>query len=295
MMPDAPDKKNDQSVQAALGWAIEQLKDSSATGRLDADCLLADLLDKNRTWLFTWPDHMLTAEQWQAFQTVVAQRRKGEPVAYLLGYREFWGLNLKVSPDTLIPRPDTEDLVAKALALLPDQPATVADLGTGTGAIALALASERSNWQVTACDFNAGAVALAEENRQLLGFDHVRVIPSDWCQALEADYYDLIVSNPPYIEENDPHLTQGDVRFEPLSALTSGQDGLDDIRLITEQAKRCLKTGAWLLFEHGYNQGDAVRRVMSDAGYTEVKTYPDLAGIDRITLGCFSLNKGNSV
>ncbi|WP_245543184.1 peptide chain release factor N(5)-glutamine methyltransferase [Oceanospirillum maris] len=296
MMPDAPDKKNDQSVQAALGWAIEQLKDSSATGRLDADCLLADLLDKNRTWLFTWPDHMLTAEQWQAFQTVVARRRKGEPVAYLLGYREFWGLNLKVSPDTLIPRPDTEDLVAKALALLPDQPATVADLGTGTGAIALALASERSNWQVTACDFNAGAVALAEENRQLLGFDHVRVIPSDWCQALEADYYDLIVSNPPYIEENDPHLTQGDVRFEPLSALTSGQDGLDDIRLITEQAKRCLKkTGAWLLFEHGYNQGDAVRRVMSDAGYTEVKTYPDLAGIDRITLGCFSLNKGNSV
>jgi release factor glutamine methyltransferase len=295
MMPDAPDKKNDQSVQAALGWAIEQLKDSSATGRLDADCLLADLLDKNRTWLFTWPDHMLTAEQWQAFQTVVARRRKGEPVAYLLGYREFWGLNLKVSPDTLIPRPDTEDLVAKALALLPNQPATVADLGTGTGAIALALASERSNWQVTACDFNAGAVALAEENRQLLGFDHVRVIPSDWCQALEADYYDLIVSNPPYIEENDPHLTQGDVRFEPLSALTSGQDGLDDIRLITEQAKRCLKTGAWLLFEHGYNQGDAVRRVMSDAGYTEVKTYPDLAGIDRITLGCFSLNKGNSV
>ena len=295
MMPDAPDKKNDQSVQAALGWAIEQLKDSSATGRLDADCLLADLLDKNRTWLFTWPDHMLTAEQWQAFQTVVARRRKGEPVAYLLGYREFWGLSLKVSPDTLIPRPDTEDLVAKALALLPNQPATVADLGTGTGAIALALASERSNWQVTACDFNAGAVALAEENRQLLGFDHVRVIPSDWCQALEADYYDLIVSNPPYIEENDPHLTQGDVRFEPLSALTSGQDGLDDIRLITEQAKRCLKTGAWLLFEHGYNQGDAVRRVMSDAGYTEVKTYPDLAGIDRITLGCFSLNKGNSV
>lgn len=295
MMPDAPDKKNDQSVQAALSWASDQLKDSSATVRLDADCLLADLLGKSRTWLFTWPDHILTAEQWQAFQAVVARRRKGEPVAYLLGYREFWGLNLKVSPDTLIPRPDTEDLVAKVLALLPDQPATVADLGTGTGAIALALASERPNWQITACDFNAGAVVLAEENRQLLGFDHVRVIPSDWCQALETDYYDLIVSNPPYIEENDPHLTQGDVRFEPLSALISGQDGLDDIRLITEQAKRCLKTGAWLLFEHGYNQGDAVRHVMSDAGYTSVKTCPDLAGIDRITLGCFSLNKGNSV
>lgn len=282
--PDASVLPEQPDVQTALNWAVQQLT-LSETARLDSECLLAECVGQNRTWLFTWPDRTLTDAQWQRFQALIADRATGQPVAYLLGYREFWGLSLKVSPDTLIPRPDTEDLVAKVLELMPQPKATIADLGTGTGAIALALASEKPDWQITACDFNPGAVALAEENRKALGFDHVTVMPSDWCQALADQHYDLIVSNPPYIEDNDPHLSQGDVRFEPLSALTSGADGLDDIRLISEQAKRCLKAGGWLIFEHGYNQGQAVQSVMAAAGYQQVQTCQDLAGVDRMTLG----------
>lgn len=274
-------------VQTALNWAVSQLT-ASATARLDSECLLAECVGQNRTWLFTWSDKVLTEEQWQRFQALIAERATGQPVAYLLGYREFWGLSLKVSPDTLIPRPDTEDLVAKVLELMPQAEAKVADLGTGTGAIALALASEKPGWQITACDFNPGAVALAEENRKTLGFNQVRVLQSDWCQALEADAianggFDLIASNPPYIEDDDPHLSQGDVRFEPLSALTSGADGLDDIRVITQQAKTCLKSGGWLIFEHGYNQGEAVRNILTTAGYLSAQTGQDMAGVDRIS------------
>ena len=282
--------ENLPDVQTALNWAAGQLTDSD-TARLDSECLLAECVGQNRTWLFTWPDKTLTDKQWQRFQTLIAERATGQPVAYLLGFREFWGLSLKVSPDTLIPRPDTEDLVAKVLELLPQEQARVADLGTGTGAIALALASEKPHWQITACDFNPGAVALAEANRKALGFEQVRVLQSDWCQALmpecaQAERFDLIASNPPYIEDNDPHLSQGDVRFEPLSALTSGADGLDDIRRIAREAKNCLKPGGWLVLEHGYNQGAAVRTVLEQAGYQQVHTCQDLAGQDRITLAC---------
>lgn len=274
-------------VQTALNWAVSQLT-ASDTARLDSECLLAECVGQNRTWLFTWSDKLLTEEQWQRFQALIAERATGQPVAYLLGYREFWGLTLKVSPDTLIPRPDTEDLVAKVLELMPLAEAKVADLGTGTGAIALALASEKPGWQITACDFNPGAVALAEKNRQTLGFNQVTVLQSDWCQALEADAvtnggFDLIASNPPYIEDDDPHLSQGDVRFEPLSALTSGADGLDDIRVITQQAKTCLKSGGWLVFEHGYNQGEAVRNILTAAGYLSAQTGQDMAGVDRFS------------
>lgn len=280
-------------VQTALNWAVAELSETTDTARLDSECLLAECVAQNRTWLFTWPDKSLMAEQWQRFQALVGQRKAGQPIAYLLGYREFWGLTLKVSPDTLIPRPDTEDLVAKVLELLPQDQARVADLGTGTGAIALALASEKPYWQITACDFNPGAVALAEANRKALGFDRVRVLQSDWCQALQTDCeqnggFDLIASNPPYIEEDDPHLSRGDVRFEPLSALTSGTDGMDDIRLISGQAKPCLQVGGWLVFEHGYRQGAAVREILQAAGYQKVTTCQDLAGQDRITLGQWS-------
>ncbi|WP_417598252.1 peptide chain release factor N(5)-glutamine methyltransferase [Oceanospirillum sp.] len=274
-------------VQTALDWAVEALA-ASDTARLDSECLLADCVRQSRTWLFTWPDKILKDEQWRRFEQLVERRKTGEPVAYLLGYREFWGLTLKVSPDTLIPRPDTEDLVAKVLELMPQAEAKVADLGTGTGAIALALASERPNWQITACDFNPGAVTLAEVNRKTLGFEQVTVLQSDWCQALETDAvasggFDLIASNPPYIEDDDPHLSQGDVRFEPLSALTSGSDGLDDIRLITQQAAGCLRPGGWLIFEHGYNQASAVRGILSAAGYQNAQTALDLAGVDRMS------------
>jgi release factor glutamine methyltransferase len=278
-------------VQQALVRACDTLnkaKQVSDTLRLDAELLLAHVMEKDRTWLYTWSDKSLTLEQWQKYQALIAERSIGQPVAYLIGYREFWGLELKVSPDTLIPRADTETLVEVVLDLLPQPEATVADLGTGTGAIALALASEKPRWDISACDFQAGAVALAEDNRQNLGFDHVKVFQSDWCQALKDSHYDLIVSNPPYIEAADPHLKQGDVRFEPLSALTSGDDGLEDIREICRQTRLCLKSSGWLVLEHGYNQAESVQQIMLEHGFEQVRSVKDLAGQDRVTLGCTS-------
>jgi len=275
-------------IQQALAKACELLQQAnqvSDTVRLDAELLLADVMGKDRTWLYTWSDKLLTLEQWQRYQALLAERAIGQPVAYLIGYREFWGLNLKVSPDTLIPRPDTEALVDQVLSLLPQSEACIADLGTGTGAIALALASEKPRWQVYACDYQAGAVALATQNRDQLGLKQVKVLQSDWCQALPDNAFDLIVSNPPYIEADDPHLSQGDVRFEPLSALTSGPDGLEDIRVICQQSQRCLKQGGWLLLEHGYNQAVAVQEIMLASGYKEVSSLQDLAGFDRATYG----------
>ena len=278
-------------VQQALVRACDTLnkaKQVSDTLRLDAELLLAHVMEKDRTWLYTWSDKSLTLEQWQKYQALIAERSIGQPVAYLIGYREFWGLELKVSPDTLIPRADTETLVEVVLDLLPQPEATVADLGTGTGAIALALASEKPHWNISACDFQAGAVALAEDNRQSLGFNHVKVFQSDWCQALKGSHYDLIVSNPPYIEATDPHLKQGDVRFEPLSALTSGDDGLEDIRVICQQTRLCLKSSGWLVLEHGYNQAESVQQIMLEHGFEQVRSVKDLAGQDRVTLGCSS-------
>jgi len=277
-------------IQQAIARACETLHKASQvsdTARLDAELLLAFVLEKDRTWLYTWSDKVLTLAQWQQYQALIAERAIGQPVAYLTGFREFWGLELKVSPDTLIPRPDTETLVETALSLPVDAGASIADLGTGTGAIALALASEQPDWSVTACDYQPGAVQLAEQNRIRLGLNNVRVVQSDWCQALSEHHFDLIVSNPPYIEADDPHLQQGDVRFEPLSALTSGADGLDDIRLICHQVRRCLKDQGWLLLEHGYDQADAVQKIMLEKGFTQVRSVQDLAGQDRITLGCY--------
>lgn len=278
-------------IQQALTQACDILNKASQvsdTARLDAELLLADVMGKDRTWLYTWSDKALTLDQWQTFQALVAERSIGQPVAYLTGFREFWGLLLKVSPDTLIPRPDTETLVEVALELIPQSVASVADLGTGTGAIALALASEHPDWQLTACDFQPGAVQLAEENRKRLGLKNVTVLQSDWCAALPDQFFDLIVSNPPYIEADDPHLSQGDVRFEPLSALTSGPDGLEDIRIICQQSRGKLKAEGWLAMEHGYNQAAAVQEIMLAHGFNRVRTVKDLAGQDRITLGCGS-------
>src|SRR5690606_7856385 len=209
---------------------------------------------KPRSYLFTWPDQSVPEAEVARFSALLARRRSGEPVAYLLGEQGFWTLDLQVSPDTLIPRPDTERLVQLALELGPPQPAAVLDLGTGTGAIALALASERPHWQLTGGDRMPGAVALAEQHRARPGLAHARFLESDWFAALDAARYDLIVSNPPYIAVDDPHLTQGDVRFEPASALVSGADGLDDIRHLVETAPSHLQPGGWLLLEHGWQQ-----------------------------------------
>jgi release factor glutamine methyltransferase len=257
----------------------------SPTARLDAELLLAHVLGKPRSYLRTWPEQQVPETQGQRFAELLVRRRTGEPVAYLLGRQGFWSLELEVEPTTLIPRPDTELLVETALALLADELAKVLDLGTGTGAIALALASERPSWRVAGVDRVVEAVALAERNRGRLGLNNAEFRLSHWFSALAGERFRLIVSNPPYIPATDPHLGQGDVRFEPVSALVAGNDGLDDIRLIITEAPAHLEDGGWLLLEHGYDQGEAVRGLLSARGFIEVASRRDLGGHERISLG----------
>jgi release factor glutamine methyltransferase len=263
----------------------DELATVSDTSRLDTEVLLCHILGESRTFLYTWPEHLLSTSQQHQFQVLFNRRLKGEPVAHLTGTREFWSLPFNVSPATLIPRPDTELLVELALDLpLADQ-AAVLDLGTGTGAIALALASERPHWSICAIDAVAEAVALAEENRQQFGFDHVRVFQSDWFSELGGQTFDLMISNPPYISASDDHLQQGDVRFEPGSALVAGEAGFADLGTIISNAKLHLNPEGWLILEHGYEQGSEVRRMMSLAGFDGVATHADLAGLERATIG----------
>ncbi|WP_430491974.1 peptide chain release factor N(5)-glutamine methyltransferase [Pseudomonas fulva] len=261
-----------------------QLPDSP-TERLDAELLLAAALGKPRSYLHTWPERIVSSEAAQTYDGYLQRRREGEPVAYILGQQGFWKIDLEVAPHTLIPRPDTELLVETALELQPALPARVLDLGTGTGAIALALASERPAWQVTAVDRVPEAAALAERNRQRLGLANVRIQVSHWLEGLADERFDLIVSNPPYIAASDPHLVDGDVRFEPSSALVAGVDGLDDLRVIAAQAPSHLTPGGWLLLEHGYDQADAVQVLLRENGFVEVSSRIDLGGHQRITVG----------
>ncbi|WP_338648788.1 peptide chain release factor N(5)-glutamine methyltransferase [Pseudomonas sp. ML2-2023-3] len=257
----------------------------SPTARLDAELLLAAALGKSRSYLHTWPEKIVSSEAAWTFAEYLLRRRTGEPVAYILGQQGFWNLDLEVAPHTLIPRPDTELLVETALALLPESPAKVLDLGTGSGAIALALASERAAWHVTAVDRVLEAVALAERNRQRLQLENVNVFTSHWFSALADQRFDLIISNPPYIAAGDVHLAEGDVRFEPESALVAGTDGLDDIREIITGSASHLNAGGWLMLEHGYDQAEAVRQLLQDAGFAQVESRKDLGGHERITLG----------
>ena len=272
------------SIESLLSAA--ELPDSP-TPRLDAELLLAHALGKSRSYLHTWPEREVEAAQTARFLADLVRRRGGEPVAYILGQQGFWSLDLEVAPHTLIPRPDTELLVETALALLPATPASLLDLGTGSGAIALALAAERPAWRLTGVDRVAEAVALAERNRARLKLTNAEFIHSHWFAALGARRYALIVSNPPYIAADDHHLTEGDLRFEPSSALVAGADGLDDIRLIVAQAPEHLQAGGWLLLEHGFEQAAAVRDLLAARGFAEVQSRRDLADHERISLGRF--------
>lgn len=251
---------------------------------LDAQLLLGHVLGCDRTYLYTWPEKQVSDAQFKDFLSLLARRQRGEPVAYLLGHQEFWSLPLKVSPATLIPRADTETLIAHVLKLALPDPARVLDLGTGTGAIALALASERPRWQVTAVDNQPDSVCLAKENAAELGLDSVDIHLSQWFDSISG-VFDLVVSNPPYIDGDDPHLDQGDVRFEPRSALVAGDGGLADIQHIVATSRRYLSVGGFLYMEHGMGQGAEVRALLSDAGFSHCETVLDLAGRDRISGG----------
>jgi len=260
----------------------------AAAGRIDptdARWLLAHAAGRSQTWLFAHARDPVPAGVADRFEALVARRAAGEPVAYLTGVRGFWGFDLAVTPATLIPRPETELLVELALARLPANDARVADLGTGSGAVALAIARERPDASVLATDASVAALEVARANAQTLGLARVRFALGDWYAPLAGARFDVIASNPPYIEDADPHLAQGDLRFEPASALSSGADGLDAIRTLAAGAIAHLAPGGWLLVEHGLAQGAAVRGLFSEAGLVEVATERDLEGRERVTLG----------
>ncbi len=269
-----------------LQQAIAQLQESESPRR-DAEILLGFVTEKARTFILAFGETELTAQQQQQLDVLLARRVKGEPVAHLVGEREFWSLPLRVSPVTLIPRPDTECLVEQALARMPASACSVLDLGTGTGAVALAIASERPDCDVTALDLIPEAVELARDNASRLGITNVKVLQSNWFSGLNTERFAVIVSNPPYIDGEDPHLSQGDVRFEPRSALVADNQGLADLRVLVESSRNFLEPGGWLLLEHGWLQAAQVRELFTQAGYTEIQSCQDYGGNDRLTLGRF--------
>lgn len=273
----------------------------SPSPSVDAIALLCHVLDKPRSYLFTWPEKPVSDVQFFDFVALLSKRMGGEPVAYILGKREFWSLELQVSPATLIPRPDTERLVELALTKVSSPSGLILDLGTGTGAIALALASELPQHLVVGIDYQHEAKLVAESNAQSLNIANSYFVQGSWFEPLAGNLlsshqycqknritetkFCLIVSNPPYIEQDDPHLSMGDVRFEPITALVAKDDGMADIKHIASKARDYLENGGWLLFEHGFEQGEAVRQYMVDLGYTNVATEKDYGGNDRVTLG----------
>ena len=266
-------------VDASAGLAGDE-------ARAEAEILLAHALGRDRSWLYAHADEACDAQSRARFEELLEQRRRGVPVAHLLGWREFWSLPLAVTADTLVPRPETECLVELALLrVAPGAPAEVLDLGTGSGAIVLALARERPQARLTAVDRDDRALDVAARNAQALGASRVEFLHGDWFAPVANRSFDLIVANPPYLAEDDPHLQRGDLRFEPRHALASGADGLDDLRAIIAQAPTHLRAGAWLLLEHGFEQGPAVRELLERSGLRDVASWPDLEGRDRVSGG----------
>lgn len=265
--------------------AVARLATISDSAPLDAELLLARAIDRPRSHLRAWPENQPDADQAAQFETLLARRLAGEPMAYILGEREFWSMRLAVSPDTLIPRPDTEILVETALEKIPrDAACRVLDLGTGTGAIALALKQERPLAELHASDASPAALAIARANAEAHKLD-IHFHFGDWWAPFADQTFDVIVSNPPYIAANDAHLGRGDVRFEPRAALAAGADGLDDIRKIVAGARQHLAPRGWLLLEHGHDQAHAVGELLANAGFEDAGCRKDFSGNDRVSLG----------
>lgn len=272
------------TIKQALRQAQHTLY-GSESAQIDSELLLACALGCSRTYLYTWPEKNLTTSQQSYFDSLLDRRVLGEPIAYVTGAREFWSLTLRVNRHVLIPRPETELLVETALSLLPEHGQRVADLGTGSGAIALALAKERPDWTLYASDLSRDALAVASDNALLHKLNNVQFSQGSWCEALPTNPLGMIISNPPYIDPQDTHLSRGDLRFEPRSALSADDAGIADIRTIITQAPAHLLSGGWLLLEHGFEQAVTVRELLSEKGFLEVKTLQDLNGLDRVSLG----------
>lgn len=284
MSPGKP-KQDPHTLADWLQLAMAQLS-ASDSPKLDAELLLSAALEKPRSHIIAWPEKQLDEPARDRFMELLQRRVDGEPIAHILGRREFWSLPLRVTADTLIPRPDTETLVETALEYLPaDSRARVLDLGSGSGAIALAIRHERPDCRVIATDASETALAIARQNAKDLGLD-VEFRCGSWWEAIGTDEcFELIVSNPPYIPATDPHLERGDVRFEPRSALASGADGLDDIRMIVHGAGAHLVAGGWLLLEHGYDQAEAVAGILAATGFESIRQVRDNGGNDRVSGG----------
>jgi release factor glutamine methyltransferase len=273
-------------IRGLLTAAARVLAGGAEDPAVEAQILLAHVLERDRGWLYARPEHVPAPAQRRAFERLLARRRDGEPIAYLTGCREFWSLPLKVTPATLIPRPETEHLVEAALALGLPTGARVVDLGTGSGAVALALAHERNDWSITATDISPDALAIAAENARQLGLSRVDFRGGDWFDALPpSSRFGAIFSNPPYVADEDPHLTQGDLRFEPRNALAAGPEGLDTLRRLISGAPAFLQPAGWLWVEHGAEQGRQVRALFKAAGFVQTSTRRDLAGLERCSGG----------
>ncbi len=275
-------QKINMTIQQALQWAKHQLIDGESA-ILDARILLCHVLECEPVTLMTYPEKVLTEEQESQFQHLVNLRLEGRPIAHLVGYRDFWTLRLQVSEKTLIPRPETELLVEHALELPIPAEAKVLDLGTGTGAIALSLASENPKWQVLGVDYDQEIIDLAKKNALSNDINNVSFTKSNWFSDVDEQEFDLIVSNPPYVEQDSPYLNQGDVRFEPLTALVADQDGLEDIKTIIEKSRTKINIGGWLIVEHGFQQGESVHSLFLEFGFKHVQTVKDLNDCERIT------------
>lgn len=274
------------TIAEMLLYARSRLSTVHDTARLDSELLLAHALGKSRAWLYTWPDHYPDADECAHFQYLIKQRRQGTPVAYLTGQCEFWSLALEVNPATLIPRPETELLVEQALQRIPPGARLrIADLGTGSGAVAISIAAERPGCRIVATDHCPAALDTARRNADKHRLGNITFRRGDWYHSLMDERFDIIVSNPPYIHPNDPHLRCGDLRFEPQTALVAGGDGLDAIRTLIRGGRCHLDSGGWLLIEHGFGQRAAVNHLLRQSGYSRIQCYPDLAGQDRISVG----------
>lgn len=280
------------NIKQALGQLAADFSSLSDSPRVDAEVLLCHVLARPRSYLYTWPERELEHAQQDHLEQLAERRRQGEPIAHIVGEREFWSLPLKVSAATLIPRPETELLVEAALARIPVQACwSIADLGTGSGAIALALASERPCCRIHAVERSPEALAVAKENALALGLENAEFHQGHWLAPLAGRRFEMILSNPPYIRRGDPHLQQGDVRHEPMGALASGEEGLDDLREIIHAAPAHLSPAGWLLLEHGYDQGEAVCALLDAAAFDQVADLADLQGHGRVALGRWGLNR----